>query len=112
MATPVGMDLGGRCSVGVRTVSLWPLGRFRSVLGLGSGTVLGAALVRSGAGGLVRWATLWHWLRLGRWLWLWIRRRIWLVRARIRRALLPVVWREPRLFQERQHQQHADHEYQ
>src|SRR5579862_5631282 len=100
------MDLGGRGSLGICSVPLRPMGRLRPLLGMGARTVLGPALLRSGAGGLVWRAALWHWHKL--WLRYWLWRRIWLVSAGLWRAVLPVVRGQSRLFPQRKHQQHAD----
>src|SRR5271163_3704404 len=103
---PVGMDLGRRCAVGICSLPLWPLGLVWRLLGLGSRTLLGAALVRPGDGGLVWRPALWHRFRL------WFRRRIRLVPARLGRAILSVVWRGQGVFPERQHQQYAHYQHQ
>src|SRR5580704_3493687 len=102
------MDLGGRRALGIRSLPLWPLGGFWSLLGMGTRAVLGTAFLRARPGGLVWRAALWHWLRLWRRIRLWLWRRIRLVPVRIRRAILPVVPRQPGLFPQREYQQHAD----
>src|SRR5205085_2399701 len=93
----LGMDMGGRCPLGIRSFPLRPLSRFRRLLGLGSRTVLGTALVCSGPGGLVWRSAIWL--------------RIWMVPAGLWRTILSVVWREPGLLPERQYQQHAHRQH-
>src|SRR5690348_12912454 len=55
MDRSVGLDLGGRPAVGLRTLPLRPLGLRPQSLGLGAGTVARASGVRAGTGGVRRW---------------------------------------------------------
>jgi hypothetical protein len=54
MDCTLGLDLGGRSAVGIRTLSLWTLGFVWRTLGLDTGTVWSNAPLCSGTGGLGR----------------------------------------------------------
>src|SRR5580698_6292887 len=99
--------------MGFRAFPLRSLGVRRRRMGMDTGPLLGAALVRARTGGMV-WRA-----GMGRrfWLWFWI--RIWLWRASVRLvpsglqgAVPSMVWRESRLFPQRQRQQCANCEHQ
>src|SRR5260370_23083823 len=58
----VGLDLGGRSALGIRSLPLWALGVLWRPLGLDTRTLWRNPPVRAGAGGVGRWRKRW-WFR-------------------------------------------------
>lgn len=106
LGSSLGLDLGRLLSLGICSLPLRPLGLYRWVLGLGSGTVLGTAILCACSGCVVRWTWLGLWFRL----WLWRGHR--LVRPGLGRAVLPLVSRWPTLFPGRERLQYAHRQHQ
>ena len=102
----VGLDLGRRRAVGLRTVPLRPLGLRAQSLVLGARSGPRAARLRTGAGRLCRWQQFPDFGRRWRAL---ARHR--LVSARPRRGVSTRLPRQPQLFHQRQRQQHQCQQY-
>ena len=100
MGRSVGLDLGGRCALGFRRVPLRPLGELERNVGLGAGSRAQPGRLRAGAGRFRRRQQL-PAFDLER-----KRRRSRVVPARAARGLPAVVSGQPRLFRQRQPQQH------
>ena len=100
MGRSVGLDLGRRCALGIRRVSLRPLGELQREMGVGAGPRAQPGRLRAGIGRFRRRQQLsaFDFERK--------RRRGRVVPARAARRLPAVVSGQPRLFRQRQPQQH------